>query len=274
MEMAAQLSMEAAEVRRDIIEMIHHAGSGHSGGSLSAVEIVTCLYGGVMRQDSADPLNEDRDRFILSKGHAAPLLYSVLSRHGYIDREELKTLRRVGSRLQGHPNRELIPGIELSTGSLGMGISAGIGMALAGRLTGRDYRVYVLCGDGELDEGQNWEAFMAMSKWKPENLVVIIDHNRVQLDGNADDIMPMGDLEAKIQAFGLKTISCGGHDMKALLAAFEEAGKAGEPVVIIAETVKGKGVSFMEGKHTWHGKVIGDEEYQLAMKELLWEREA
>jgi len=274
MEKAAQLSREAAEIRKDIIEMIHHAGSGHSGGSLSAAEIVTCLYGGVMRQDSADPLNKNRDRFILSKGHAAPLLYSVLSRHGYIDREELKTLRRIGSRLQGHPNRELIPGIELSTGSLGMGISAGLGMALAGKLTGRDYRVYVLCGDGELDEGQNWEAFMAMSKWRPENLTVIIDYNQVQLDGNAGDIMPMRDLEAKIGAFGLKTITCDGHDTEELLKAFEEAREAGEPAVIIAKTIKGKGVSFMEGKHIWHGKAIGEDEYQQAMKELDIEGEA
>lgn len=268
MEKALQLSDEAREIRKDIIEMIHNAGSGHSGGSLSAAEILACLYGGVMKQDAANPQDEDRDRFILSKGHAAPLLYSVLSRHGYLKREELLTLRKLGSRLQGHPSRGLIPGIELSTGSLGMGISAGLGMALAGKLRKKNYRVYVLCGDGELNEGQNWEAFMAVNKWKPDNLVVIIDYNQVQLDGNARDIMPMGDLKAKIRSFGLKVISCDGHNPAKLLEAFEEARQAGEPVVLIAETIKGKGVSFMEGRSIWHGKTIGDEEYRLAIDEI------
>lgn len=270
---ADQLSREAGEVRKDIIEMIYHAGSGHSGGSLSAAEIMTCLYGGVMNVSAESPEDEDRDRFILSKGHAAPLLYSVLSRHGFLDRKELMTLRQLGSRLQGHPSRDKIPGIELSTGSLGLGISAGLGMALAGKLKGKCYRVYVLCGDGELNEGQNWEAFMAVNKWKPDNLVIVIDHNRVQLDGTSEEIMPMGDLKAKIQAFGLKVISCDGHDTKALLKAFEEAKAAGEPVVLMAETVKGKGVSFMEGKNIWHGKVIGDEEYRQAMEEIEQEGE-
>ena len=268
MEKARELTLEAKEIRKDIIEMIYRAGSGHSGGSLSAVEILTCLYGAVMRHDPSQPLAEDRDRFILSKGHGAPLLYSVLSRYGYVDREELKSLRKLGSRLQGHPSKEMIPGIDLSTGSLGLGISAGLGMALAGKLTKRDYRVYVLCGDGELNEGQNWEAFMAISKWKPDNLMVIIDYNQVQLDGTAGEIMPMGDLRAKLEAFGLKVLACDGNDAGELLQAFGQAKTAGEPVALIAGTVKGRGVSFMEGKHIWHGKMIDEEAYRLAMEEL------
>lgn len=265
---ARALILEAKEIRKDIIEMIYRAGSGHSGGSLSAVEILTCLYGAVMNHNPSNPGAGDRDRFILSKGHAAPLLYSVLSRYGYIDRDELKTLRQMGSRLQGHPNKDMIPGIDLSTGSLGLGISAGLGMALAGKLMKKDYRVYVLCGDGELDEGQNWEAFMSINKWKPDNLMVIIDYNRVQLDGTTEEVMPMGDLKAKLEAFGLKVLSCDGNDMEELLEAFYEAQNAREPVALIARTVKGKGVSFMEGKHIWHGKMIDDEAYRLAMEEI------
>lgn len=268
MEKAKELTLEAKEIRKDIIEMIYRAGSGHSGGSLSAVEILACLYGAVMRHDPSQPFAEDRDRFILSKGHAAPLLYSVLSRYGYMDREELKSLRKLGSRLQGHPSKEKIPGIELSTGSLGLGISAGLGMALAGKLTKKDYRVYVLCGDGELNEGQNWEAFMAINKWKPDNLMIIIDYNQVQLDGTAGEIMPMGDLRAKLQAFGLRVLTCDGNDAGELLQAFEQAKTAGEPMALIARTVKGRGISFMEGRHIWHGKMIDEEVYWLAMGEL------
>ena len=178
------------------------------------------------------------------------------------------TLRCLGSRLQGHPCRERLPGIDLSTGSLGLGISAGLGMALACGINGNKYRVFVLCGDGELNEGQNWEAFMAMNKWKPRNLTVIVDYNRVQLDGTAREIMPMGSLEDKIQSFGLKTVCCDGHDVNQLLRAFKEAEDAGEPCVILAHTVKGKGVSFMEGKSAWHGKAIRDQEYEAAMAEL------
>ena len=247
--MTANLEMDAEQIRRDIVTMIHHAGSGHSGGSLSAVEILTCLYGAVMRHDPGNPEDSCRDRFILSKGHAAPALYAVLSHYGYFPKEELMTLRCLGSRLQGHPCRDRLPGIELSTGSLGLGISAGLGMALASGISGDSYRVFVLCGDGELNEGQNWEAFMAMNKWKPHNLTVIVDYNRVQLDGTAQEIMPMGSLRDKIQSFGLKAVCCG-------------------PCVILAYTVKGKGVSFMEGKSAWHGKTIGDQEYEAAMAEL------
>lgn len=238
--MTANLEMDAEQIRRDIVTMIHHAGSGHSGGSLSAVEILTCLYGAVMRHDPGNPEDSCRDRFILSKGHAAPALYAVLSHYGYFPKEELMTLRCLGSRLQGHPCRDRLPGIELSTGSLGLGISA----------------------------GQNWEAFMAMNKWKPHNLTVIVDYNRVQLDGTAQEIMPMGSLRDKIQSFGLKAVCCDGHDVDQLMNAFNEAGDTSGPCVILAYTVKGKGVSFMEGKSAWHGKTIGDQEYEAAMAEL------
>lgn len=263
-----ELQREALELRRDIVTMIHHAGSGHSGGSLSAVEILVCLYGEMMKADGNDPGAENRDRLILSKGHAAPALYAALAKYGYFPREELMTLRQLGSRLQGHPCRERLPGIELSTGSLGLGISAGLGMALAVKLNGRNNQVFVLCGDGELNEGQNWEAFMAINKWKPGNLTVIVDHNRVQLDGPSDQIMPMDGLKERIESFGLKTVCCDGHSIEALLAAFRETAAYEGPGVIIAETVKGKGVSFMEGKSLWHGKVIGDAEYEAAMMEL------
>lgn len=266
--MTANLEMDAEQIRRDIVTMIHRAGSGHSGGSLSAVEILTCLYGAVMRHDPGNPEDSCRDRFILSKGHAAPALYAVLSHYGYFPKEELMTLRCLGSRLQGHPCRDRLPGIELSTGSLGLGISAGLGMALASGISGDSYRVFVLCGDGELNEGQNWEAFMAMNKWKPHNLTVIVDYNRVQLDGTAQEIMPMGSLRDKIQSFGLKAVCCDGHDVDQLMNAFNEAGDTSGPCVILAYTVKGKGVSFMEGKSAWHGKTIGDQEYEAAMAEL------
>ena len=266
--MTANLEMDAEQIRRDIVTMIHRAESGHSGGSLSAVEILTCLYGAVMRHDPGNPEDSCRDRFILSKGHAAPALYAVLSHYGYFPKEELMTLRCLGSRLQGHPCRDRLPGIELSTGSLGLGISAGLGMALASGISGASYRVFVLCGDGELNEGQNWEAFMAMNKWKPHNLTVIVDYNRVQLDGTAQEIMPMGSLRDKIQSFGLKAVCCDGHDVDQLMNAFNEAGDTRGPCVILAYTVKGKGVSFMEGKSAWHGKTIGDQEYEAAMAEL------
>lgn len=268
MELAERLRREAAQLRRDIVTMIHSAGSGHSGGSLSSVEILACLYGAVLNASPERAADPERDRMILSKGHAAPALYAALAYHGYFPGEELLTLRRMGSRLQGHPCRDRLPGIELSTGSLGMGISAGLGMALAAFVSGKSYRVYVLCGDGELNEGQNWEAFMAMNKWRPDNLTVIVDYNRVQLDGTDQEIMPMDSLRAKIESFGLRVISCDGHDVEALLSAFDEARGADGPAVIIADTVKGKGVSFMEGKSAWHGKAIGEKEYRQAMSEL------
>jgi len=263
-----ELKKAARELRISIIDMLYKAGSGHPGGSLSCAEILTVLYERFLNVRPDEPGWEDRDRLILSKGHAAPALYAVLSRKGFFAEEKLNTLRQLGSPLQGHPCMFTLPGVDMSTGSLGMGISVGVGMALAARVTGKKYRVFVLCGDGEMQEGQNWEAFMSAVKWELDNLVVIIDRNGVQLDGTVDQIMPLGDLESKLRAFGLYTVKCDGHDVEALVNAIEDAVDYKGPAVVIAETVKGKGVSFMEGQAAWHGQPIGKEEYEQAIMEL------
>ncbi|MBB6217286.1 transketolase [Anaerosolibacter carboniphilus] len=263
-----KLQQEAQELRVTIINMIHKAGSGHSGGSLSSAEILTVLYEKVMNIRPNEPQWEDRDRFVLSKGHGAPALYAILAKKGYFEAEDLHTLRQIESCLQGHPCMFKLPGIEMSTGSLGMGISVGVGMALALKLQGKSCKTFVLCGDGELQEGQNWEAMMTISKWKLDNLVVIIDRNHVQLDGSVDEVLPMGDLRAKLESFGLHTLTCNGHNVQALTEAFDTALGINGPVAIIAETVKGKGVSFMEGQSAWHGKPISKEDYEQAIKEL------
>lgn len=262
------MSKTAQEMRISIVDMIHGAGSGHTGGSLSCTEILTVLYDHVMNVRPEDPQWEERDRFVLSKGHAAPALYATLARKGFFDAGLLKTLRSIDSPLQGHPCMFKLQGVEMSTGSLGMGISVGVGMALMLKAKGLKSKVYVLCGDGEMQEGQNWEALMSASKWKLDNLCVIVDRNHVQLDGTEYQVMPMGSMEDKARAFGLSAISCSGHDVKDLIAAFEKADKDGEPTMIVAETVKGKGVSFMEGQSAWHGKVITDEEHTAALSEL------
>jgi transketolase len=262
------LQKQAQQLRLDIVEMIYKARSGHTGGSLSIAEILTVLYEKILRIKPDNPLWPERDRFILSKGHGAPALYAVLANKGFFDKKELGTLRRLNSCLQGHPCMFTLPGIEMSTGSLGMGISVGVGMALAARLKGLNYKVYVLCGDGELQEGQNWEALMSVAKWNLNNLTVIIDRNHVQLDDRVDRVMPLGDLETKLKAFGLDVISCDGHDVGSLVNAFTSAQQLKVPAAIVAQTIKGKGVSFMEGQSAWHGKTIGKEEYDKAIKEL------
>lgn len=261
------LQKTAQELRKTIVTMAHTAGSGHCGGSLSCAEILTVLYDEIMNVDPADPNKPDRDRLVLSKGHAAPALYATLHRKGFFT-DDLMTLRRLGSNLQGHPAMHKLPGIDMSSGSLGLGLSAGLGMALAARHTGHAYRVFVICGDGELQEGQNWEAMMAAAKFKPGNLTMILDRNRVQLDGTEDEVMPMGDVNAKIAAFGWDLIECDGHDPEELLNAFKKAEEQAGPAAIIANTVKGKGVSYMEGQSVWHGKPVGDEDYDTAMKDL------
>ena len=258
----------AQELRLTVVEMIHRAGSGHTGGSLSAAEILTVLYDAVLRVRPGEPDWPDRDRLILSKGHAAPALYATLARKGFFDPRWLGRLRQIDSPLQGHPSMRDTPGVEMSTGSLGMGLSVGVGMALARRATGRDFRVFVVCGDGELQEGQNWEAMMAAAKWGLSELTLVVDRNHVQLDGPVREIMPLGDLEAKVKAFGWCVFGCDGHDVKSLLEAFDAALSAAGPAAIVAETVKGKGVSFMEGQAAWHGRPIGDAEYARAMTEL------
>jgi transketolase len=264
-----ELEKMARQLRRHVITMIATAGSGHPGGSLSAADIVTALYFKAMRHDPKNPQWPDRDRFVLSKGHAAPILYAALAECGYFPVEELSTLRKLGSRLQGHTDRTLTPGVEMSAGSLGQGLSYGIGMALAGRLDKRDYRVYVLLGDGECDEGQVWEAAMFAPHHRMDNITAIIDHNDLQLDGRVCDIMGLEPLADKWRAFNWHVIEINGHDIKAILQALKKAGDVkGKPTVIIAHTIKGKGVSFMEGNVDFHGKAPNPQETEQALKEL------
>jgi len=263
------LEQMAKQLRRHVITMIATAGSGHPGGSLSAADIVTALYFKVMRHDPKNLQWPDRDRFVLSKGHAAPILYAALAEYGYFPVEELSTLRKLGSRLQGHTDRTLTPGVEMSAGSLGQGLSFGIGMALAGRLDKRDYHVYVLLGDGECEEGQVWEAAMFAPHFQMDNLTAIVDHNGIQLDGRCCDIMGIEPLTDKWRAFNWHVIEIDGHDMKQVLQALKKArGIKGKPTVIIAHTVKGKGVSFMENNVDFHGKAPNAQQTEQALKEL------
>ena len=259
----------AKRLRRHIITMTGKAGSGHPGGSLSAVEIVTALYFRLMRHKPLDPQWSDRDRFILSKGHAAPLLYATLAECGYFPVDELTTLRQLDSRLQGHTDRTTTPGVEMSAGALGQGLSFAIGVALAGRLNSQSYRVYVLLGDGECDEGQVWEAAMAAAHFKVDNLVAIVDNNGQQIDGWNRDVMNLDPFNKKWQAFGWHVIEVSGHDLNQLIDAFDRAKLIkGQPTVIIAHTIKGKGVSFMENNPDFHGKAPNAEEIKIALKEL------
>jgi transketolase len=263
------LQAMAKTLRRHIIEMTSAAASGHPGGSLSAVEIVTALYFSVMRYKPEEPEWPDRDRFILSKGHAAPLLYSVLAELGYLSTEEICTLRKIDSRLQGHPDKSCTPGLEATSGSLGQGLSIGIGVALAGRLDAKGYRVYVLLGDGECDEGQVWEAAMAAAHFKLDHLVGIVDHNGLQIDGWNKDVMNLEPLPDKWRSFGWNVIEVDGHDFTQILAAFEQAQRVkGQPTMIVAHTIKGKGVSFMENNADFHGKAPTREEAEKALREL------
>jgi len=265
----AEMKAMAKKLRRHIITMIGKAGSGHPGGSLSSVEILTALYFKVMRHKPSDPQWADRDRFILSKGHAAPALYATLAECGYLPVAELDTLRQLDSRLQGHTDRTITPGVEMSAGALGQGLSFGLGVALAGRLNGQDYRVYVLLGDGECDEGQVWEAAMASNHFKIDNLVAIVDNNGQQIDGWNRDVMSLDPFPGKWQAFGWKVIDVDGHDLNQLIKAFAEAKKVkGQPTVIVAHTIKGKGVSFMENNPDFHGKAPNAIEVEIALKEL------
>ena len=267
-ERVAFLTEKTKEVRSRIIEMIYKAKSGHPGGALSAADIVTALYFDILRVDPADPRWPDRDRFLLSKGHACPVLYSCLAMRGYFGLEHLDTLRQFESILQGHPIRKT-PGIDMTTGSLGHGLSIGLGMALDGKLRKKAYTVYVMLGDGESNEGHVWEAAMAAAKFRTDNLVAIVDRNRLQMDGCCDDVMPMGDIAAKFKAFGWKTYEIDGHDMAEILRTIEKARKVrGKPACIVANTVKGKGVSYMEDRFEWHGKCPDADQLTCAMKEI------
>ena len=264
-----QLTKKAIEIRKDIITAVHSAKSGHPGGSLSAADILTYLYFEEMNIDPEKPDMPERDRFVLSKGHAAPALYSVLAERGYFDRELLKTLRHVGSILQGHPDMKHIPGVDMSAGSLGQGLSAACGMALAGKLDNADYRVYAMLGDGELQEGQIWEAAMFAGHRRLDNLTVIVDNNGLQIDGNITDVCSPYPIDKKFEAFNFNVININGHDFDEIRDAFAAAENCkGMPTAIIAHTIKGRGVSFMEGQASWHGKAPDDEQYAKAISEL------
>ncbi|MCX7786089.1 MAG: transketolase [Spirochaetes bacterium] len=257
------------QFRRTLLDTLYSVQTGHPGGSLSATEIITTLYFEVMKVDPKNPTWEDRDRFVLAKGHAAPMLYIALAEKGFFPKEELKTLRQLNSRLQGHPCALKTPGVEPSTGPLGLGLSAALGMGLGAKIQGKQFYTYVLLGDGEIQEGIVWEAAMAGAKYGIDNVVAILDKNGVQLDGPVDQIMPLGDVKAKWNSFGWNTLEVNGHKVEEIYDSIQEAHRLkGKPTIIIAHTVKGKGVSFMEGKHAWHGKPISKAEYEAAIQEL------
>lgn len=265
-----QVKAHARQLRKSAVTMIYEAQSGHPGGSLSCADLVAALYFDVMHVNAQDPKWEDRDRFILSKGHVCPIQYAALAELGYFPKEHLHTLRREGSILQGHPDMKKCPGIEISTGSLGQGLSVGVGMALALQHDGRDARVYVIVGDGEMDEGQIWEALMCANKYHLDNLFVILDNNGLQVDGSAEQIMPHLDLTRKLDAFGFETADIDGHDAAQILETFDamRANRDGRPKFINAHTVKGKGVSYMENVVIWHGMAPDAQQYAQAMAEL------
>lgn len=264
-----ELKETAVEIRKGIVTAVHSAASGHPGGSLSAADIFTYLYFEEMNIDPKDPKKEDRDRLVLSKGHVAPGLYATLAQRGYFPKEDLKTLRHTGSYLQGHPDMKHIPGVDMSSGSLGQGLSAAVGMALAGKMKKKDYRVYAVTGDGEIQEGQIWEAAMFAGARKLDNLVVIVDNNNLQIDGAVSDVCSPYPIDKKFEAFNFHVINIDGNDFDEIRAALKEARETKRmPTAIIAKTIKGKGVSFMEDQAGWHGKAPNDEEYRIAMDEL------
>ena len=264
-----KLKKIANDVRIGIVTAVHSAKAGHPGGSLSAADIMTYLYFEEMNIDPADPKKEDRDRFVLSKGHVAPALYSTLANRGYFPVEELTTLRKLGSRLQGHPCMQETPGVDMSSGSLGQGLSAAVGMALSAKLRNKDYRVYSLLGDGEIQEGQIWEASMFAGFKKLDNLCIIVDNNGLQIDGKIEDVCSPYPIADKFKAFNFNVIEIDGHDFNQIEDAFKQARETkGMPTAIIAKTVKGKGVSFMENQASWHGKAPNDEEFAVAMEDL------
>ena len=264
-----ELQKTANEVRKGIVTAVHSAKSGHPGGSLSAADVFTYLYFEELNIDPKDPKKPDRDRFVLSKGHTAPGLYAALAERGFFPKEDLTTLRHIGSHLQGHPCMQHTPGLDMSSGSLGQGISAAVGMALSAKTFGDSYRVYTLLGDGELQEGQVWEASMFASAKKLDNLCVIVDNNNLQIDGTIEEVNSPYPIDEKFAAFGFHVIQVDGHDVDQLKAAFDEArGVKGQPAVIVMKTVKGKGVSFMENNASWHGTAPNDEQFATAMAEL------
>ena len=265
----SELCTAANQLRREVLEMVYNAGSGHIGGSLSAAEIMSALYFYELRLDPQNPRWAGRDRFVLSKGHATPIYYAALAQRGFFPREELTRFRSFGAMLQGHPDCKHIPGVDMSTGSLGQGVSAAVGMAISAKLRGEKHRAYTLLGDGELQEGQVWEAFMLAAHRKLDNLCVMIDNNGVQSDGRIDEVNSPNPIDRKLESFNFHVISTDGHDIAALVSALVEARmEAGKPTAIVAHTVKGRGVSFMEGRAEWHGRIPNAQEYARAMAEL------
>lgn len=264
-----ELQTYANKIRQGVIEAVYSAKSGHPGGSLSIAEILAVLYFNQMNIDEKNPKAKGRDRLVLSKGHTAPALYSTLALRGFFDINELKTLRNINSKLQGHPDMKNIPGVDASTGSLGQGLSIANGMALASKMDSEGVRVYCICGDGEIEEGQIWEAAMTSSHYKLDNLCLIVDNNNLQIDGAVSDVMNIYPIDEKFKSFGFEVINVDGHNIPELISAFEQAKKVkGKPTAIIANTIKGKGVSFMENEASWHGKAPNDEQYKQAMLEL------
>lgn len=265
----SEMKQVASQIRQDIVQMVHAAGSGHPGGSLSSADLMTVLYFDVMNIDPKQPDMVSRDRFVLSKGHAAPVAYATLARRGFFEPSELVNLRKMGHMLQGHPNMTYIPGIDMSTGSLGQGFSASVGMALAGKLDEAEYRTYALLGDGELNEGLIWEAAMSAAHYKLDNLCAILDYNGLQIDGANEDVMGIKPVDKKFESFGWHVIHVDGHDFEAIQKAFAEASQTkGKPSILIAKTVKGKGVSFMENEASWHGSAPNKEQTEQAIAEL------
>lgn len=266
----SELEKKAKEIRRGIIEAVYNGKSGHPGGSLSIADVMTVLYFNEMNINPSEPKWEDRDRFVLSKGHCSPVLYSCLANRGYFPIEDLKTFRKIDSYLQGHPDLNKVPGVDMTSGSLGQGLSVANGMAIVGKMSGKDYRVYCVLGDGEIEEGQVWEAAMASSKYKLDNLCVIVDNNNLQIDGTIEEVMSSYPIDEKFKSFGFQVINIDGHDIEEILKAFEVAKNIKEkPVCIIAKTTKGKGVEYMENQVGWHGKAPNEEQYQIAMEGLL-----
>ena len=264
-----ELENMAKKIRRGIIEQVYRAGSGHPGGSLSIADIMTVLYFNELNVDEENAKWEDRDRFVLSKGHCVPALYSCLATKGFFDVKELENFRKIESNLQGHPDMRKVPGVDMSTGSLGQGLSTAVGMAIAGKLDNKDYRVYCVLGDGEIEEGQVWEAAMSASKYKLDNLCVIVDNNNLQIDGTIEEVAGLNKIDEKFKSFGFQIINIDGHNIEEIKSAFEVAKNVKEkPVCIIAKTIKGKGVSYMENKVEWHGKAPNEEQYKIAMEEL------
>ncbi|MBR0490975.1 MAG: transketolase [Clostridia bacterium] len=264
-----ELENKAKEVRKGIIEAVYSNKSGHPGGSLSIADIMTVLYFNQLNIDEKNPKWEERDRLVLSKGHCSPSLYSCLANRGFFDVEKLKTFRNIESNLQGHPDMNKVPGVDMTSGSLGQGLSSANGMAIAGKMDNKNYRVYCILGDGEIEEGQIWEAAMTANKYKLDNLCVIVDNNNLQIDGTIEEVMSSYPIDEKFKSFGFQVINIDGHNIQEIIDAFDVAKNVKEkPTCIIAKTIKGKGISFMENKAEWHGKAPSEEEYKIAMEEL------